>query len=91
MFEIFLALIFAGSIFLNVFLFIEKQEINEEIIKYINQIQETRTRAINLLKTKIQDDKENKEIIESMKEIWKENRLAKKIYKHLFPTLSQKK
>lgn len=91
MFELFLALLFFLSIFLNLFLFIEKQEINEEIIEYINQIKETRTRAIELLKTKFKDEKENKELIEAMKEIWKENRLAKKVYKHLFPTPLEKK
>jgi predicted PurR-regulated permease PerM len=69
MFELFLALLFFLSIFLNLFLFIEKQEINEEIIEYINQIKETRTRAIELLKTKFKDEKENKELIEAMKEI----------------------
>ncbi len=64
-----------------IFLYLEWKESEDETLSYIDKIEQNKTRAIEFAKIKFNDDKENKELIEVMKEIWRENRPALKLGK----------
>lgn len=80
-------LIFFLSIALNIFLLLENWEKNienkekeEQILSYLQQIDDLKSRAIKLAKSLEEQNSENKNLIEKMKETNKKNRIFRNYF-----------